>query len=295
MTATPRPLELTRLAAEHLAGKGVAEARLDAELLLAHVLGIRRLDLYLQFERPLEPPEVEAYRDAVRRRAAREPLQYITGEVEFRELTLGVDHRVLIPRPETEVLAGAVLERVGGSHDDGGAPMPSPGAVLDVGTGSGALVLSLLHEGPFERGVATDVSEGALEVAASNAARHELGDRLELRYGSLWDPIGDGEEFRVIVSNPPYVADGEEAMLEPEVRDHEPRRALLAGADGLGVIRDLVAGAPAHLSAGGLLALEVGLGQAEAVASLFREAGFRSPRVVEDLTGRERIVLAVHD
>ena len=295
MTAPPRPLELTRLAAEHLAAKGVEEARLDAELLLAHVLGIRRLDLYLQFERPLEPPEVEAYREAVRRRASREPLQYITGEVEFRELTLGVDPRVLIPRPETEILVGAVLEQVGASGIDDGASTASVGPVLDVGTGSGAIVLSLLREGPFARAVATDASEAALEVAASNAARHELAARLELRHGSLWEPIGDGEEFRVIVSNPPYVAAAEEPSLEPEVRDHEPRGALFAGADGLGVIRELVAGASSHLSAGGLLALEVGLGQAEAVASLFREAGFRSPRVVEDLTGRERIVLAVHD
>lgn len=308
-TSPPRPLDLTRLAADHLAEKGVEDARLDAELLLAHVLGIRRLDLYLQFERPLEPGEVAAYREAVRRRAAREPLQYITGEVEFRELTLAVDPRVLIPRPETEVLVGAVLawareEADGGdaagagaaggdlAGATGGSP---PGPVLEVGTGSGAIALSLLHEGPFERVVATDSSAAALEVAASNAARHGLGDRLALRHGPVWEPIGDGEEFRVIVANPPYVADGDEGGLEPEVREHEPGEALYAGGDGLGVIREIVVGAPSHVAAGGLLALEVGLGQAERVAALFRAAGFPAPRVVEDLAGRERIVMAVHD
>lgn len=282
----PRPLELTKLAAEHLSGRGIEEARLEAELLLAHVLGVRRLDLYLQFERPLEPREVDAYREAIRRRADREPLQYITGEVQFRELTLAVDPRVLIPRPETEVLVGEVLARAG----EAGA-----GPVLDVGTGSGAIVLSLLREGPFDRGVATDASSEALEVAAANAERHGLGDRLELRTGSLWEPIGEGEEFRVIVSNPPYVAAGDADALAPEVRDHEPRAALFAGEDGLSVIQELVAGAPSHLAVGGLLAVEVGLGQADAVAELFRAAGFRGPRVAADLTGRERIVLAVRD
>ncbi|MFO7892761.1 MAG: peptide chain release factor N(5)-glutamine methyltransferase [Longimicrobiales bacterium] len=294
-TSPPRPLELTRLAAEHLAEKGIEEARLEAELLLAHVLGIRRLDLYLQFERPLEPAEVDAYRHALRRRAEREPLQYITGEVEFRDLTLAVDRRVLIPRPETEVLVGEVLrwaEEAGGAGREDG---DGAGRVLDLGTGSGAIVLSLLHEGPFEAGVATDVSEAALEVAAANAATHGLTDRVDLRVGPLWEPIGDGETFRVIVANPPYVADGEREQLAPEIRDHEPEEALFAGPDGLGLVREFVAGAPAHLATGGLLAVETGLGQAEEVAALCRDAGFTAARVATDLTGRERIVLAVHD
>ncbi len=288
MSGPHRPLELTRLAAEHLAAKGIEDARLDSELLLAHVLGLRRLDLYLQFERPLEPAEVAAYREAVRRRSTREPLQYITGEVGFRELTLAVDPRVLIPRPETEVLVGEVLAWAA----DRGL---TDATALDIGTGSGAIALSLLHEGPFGRVVATDVSAGALEVAASNAARCGVAAGLELRHGSLFEPVGGGEEFDVIVANPPYVADVEREALMPEVRDHEPAEALFAGPDGLAVIRELVAGAPAHLSAGGLMALEVGERQAAATAALLRERGFVDPRVVRDLTGRDRLVVAVHD
>lgn len=283
-----RPLELTRLAAEHLASRGIDDARLEAELLLAHVLGLKRLDLYLQFERPLEPAEVDDYREATRRRATREPLQYITGEVEFRELVLAVDPRVLIPRPETEVLVGEVLRWAA----ERGL---TEGAALDLGTGSGAIALSLVGEGPFARVVATDASAAALEVAAANAERAGAGGALELRHGSLFDPIGGGEEFDLIVTNPPYVADPERATLAPEVRDHEPGEALFAGPDGLAVIREIAAGAPPHLAPGGLLALEVGLGQAEAVAALLRERGFGEPRIARDLSGRERMVLAVHD
>lgn len=288
-----RPLELARLAAEHLATRGIEDSRLESELLLAHVLGIKRLDLYLQFERPMEPAEVEAYRVATRRRAAREPLQYITGEVEFREVVLSVDPRVLIPRPETEVLVGEVLQWAADRE-------LRDATALDLGTGSGAIALSLLTEGPFSRVVATDASTEALEVAAANAERLgarqtlELRYALDLRHGSLFDPIGGGEEFDLIVSNPPYVADAERESLMPEVRDHEPDAALFAGADGLSLIRGIVAGAPEHLVEGGLLALEVGLGQAGAVAALLRERGFEEPRIARDLTGRERMVLAVH-
>lgn len=288
MSGPRRPLELTRLAAEHLTGKGIEDARLDAELLLAHVLSMKRLDLYLQFERPLEPPEVEAYRDAIRRRGSREPLQYIVGEVDFRELTLSVDPRVLIPRPETELLVGEVLEWARGRG-------LQEGVALDLGTGSGAIALSLITEGPFTMVVATDESDAALEVAAENAGRVGSPPGLELRLGSLFEAVGEGEEFDVIVTNPPYVPEPDRKGLMPEVRDHEPAEALFAGADGLTLIRSIVDDAPDHLVTGGLLALEVGAGQTEAVATLLRERGFDGPRVVRDLTGRERMVLATLD
>ena len=288
MTAGPRrPLELTRLAAEHLAGRGVEEARLDAELLLAHVLEVRRLDLYLQFERPLEPQEIDQYREAVRRRASREPLQYITGEAAFRELVLKVDPRVLIPRPETEVLVGEVLTWARGRA--------GPCVALDLGTGSGAIALSLLGEGPFQRVVATDVSADALAVARENAAQCEAGDRLDLREGPLYTVVGGAEQFDVIVTNPPYVPESDRQTLMPEVLEHEPAVALFGGEDGLGVVREVVAGATRHLEPGGLLAMELDPDQTSAVVELLEKEGFGSPRVVNDLTGRARVVLATRD
>lgn len=281
---TPRtPLELARIAADVLASKGIEQPRLEAELLLAAVLGVRRLDLYLQHDRPLLESEVAAYREAVRRRMRREPLQYITGEVGFRELTLRVDRRVLIPRPETEVLVGAVLEWAG----------EDSGIALDVGTGSGAIALSLAREGPFRRVVATDVSRGALEVARENARRAGLETRVEFREGSLWEAVRPGEAFDVIVSNPPYVAEADRASLPPEVRDYEPPEALFAPRGGLGLLEALVAGAPARLRPGGLLALEVGDGQAPAVLDAIHATGaYERAWVVRDLAGRDRVVLA---
>jgi release factor glutamine methyltransferase len=286
------PLELAGVAAGHLTSKGIADGRLEAELLLAHVLGVRRLDLYLQFERRLGDHEVAAYREAIRRRARREPLQYITGEASFREVVLSVDPRVLIPRPETEVLVGRVLEW---AHRRAAADVGAGLVALDVGTGSGAIALSLLREGPFEKVVATDVSAGALKVAAANAAALDLEGRLELRAGSVWSPVGEGERFHVIVANPPYVMESARATLMPEVRDHEPEEALFAGADGLEVVREIIAGARSRLRPGGLLALEVDPGQTSTVVDLMTRAGLAAPRVVVDLTGRERVVLAVRD
>jgi release factor glutamine methyltransferase len=303
--AGPRPLELSRLAAEHLAVNGVADARLEAELLLAHVLGLRRLDLYLQFERPLAPEEVAAYRDVVRRRSRREPLQYISGQAAFREIVLSVDPRVLIPRPETEVLVGEVLATVAAGHptarprpdaDPDADPDAGSGLVaLDIGTGSGVIALSLLREGPFARVVASDISEGALAVAAANAEALGLASRLELRLGSVWAPIGDAERFDVIVGNPPYIVESDRPSLMPEVRDHEPWSALTGGVDGLDVVREIVAGSPGRLAPGGFLALEVGSDQTAVVARLATAAGFGWSRVVPDLTGRQRVVLAGRD
>lgn len=279
------PIALTRLAAEHMAGRGIENARLEAELMLAAVLGVRRLDLYLQYDRPLTSDEVAEFRAMVKRRLRREPLQYILGEAAFRELVLRVDRRVLIPRPETEVLVEVVLEWARGRGEVRDA--------VDIGTGSGAIALSLAHEGPFERVVATDVSADALALARENAMRLGLADRVEFRAGALFDALRPGERFDVVVSNPPYIAEAEREGLAPEVREWEPELALFAPGEGLSVIEALVEGAPAHLREGGLLALEVGLGQAERVAECMESTGaFDAPRIVRDLAGRERIVLA---
>jgi release factor glutamine methyltransferase len=225
----------------------------------------------------------------VRRRVKREPLQYILGEVQFRELRLHVDPRVLIPRPETEVLVGEVLAWAEKGAGAGAAGLTA----VDIGTGSGAIALSLAKEGPFARVVATDVSANALGVARENAERNGLADRVEFRHGSLWDALEEGERFDVIVSNPPYVAESERGALQPEVAEWEPSEALFAPGDGLSVLAALVDGAPEHLRPGGLLALEIGLGQAQRlVERIESRGGYGTPRVVKDLAGRERVILA---
>lgn len=277
-------LRLMLWSARYLEERGVAEARLDAEHLLAASLGTDRLRLYLEYDRPLGSEELDAFKPSLLRRARREPLQYILGHTPFRELDLLTDPRVLVPRPETEVLVEEVLEwtRAGGR---------SGLTALDVGTGTGAVALSLVAEGPFTRVVATDVDPDALAVARENRARAGMDEQVELREGHLLEPVGE-ERFDVIVSNPPYVAEGEMEALEPEVREWEPAGALVAGPEGTEVLDALVRGASAHLRAGGLLALEVGLGQARSVAERMRAAeGLGEPRVRRDLAGRERIVL----
>ncbi len=343
-------LLLARKAADLFAERAIEQPRLDAELLLAHVLRLSRLQLYLQFDRPVEDDELATFRALVRRRLRREPVQYIVGSAHFRELELAVDARVLIPRPETEELVGHVLDwawaLVGGrpgkrlraepaegamgrwgdgatgeaatsvSASDAAAAgiAPAPGepevvaphppiapsplevrrlVALDVGTGSGAIALSLLKEGPFERVVATDMSADALEVARGNATRLGLADRVEFRLGSLWQAVAPDEVFDVVASNPPYVAEPERAALAPEVGEWEPAGALFAGDAGLDVLRPLIGGAAAHLRAGGLLALELGATQAAAVRALIdATSAFEASRVERDLAGRERVALA---
>ena len=276
-------LELIRWTADYLGGKGVREGRLNAELLLAEVLGLKRLDLYLQFDRPLRPEELAEFKARLQRRARREPLQYIAGHADFRELRLRVDRRVLIPRPETEVLVGEVLAWAAGR---------AGATAVDVGTGSGAIALSLAVEGAFSRVVATDVSPDALALAEENARDAAPDAAVEFRLGHLLEAVA-GERFDVVVSNPPYVGEEERASLDPEVREWEPAEALFSGAGGLDVLRELVRSAPEHLRPGGLLALEIGASQAAAVAELVRAAGgFGEPRIRRDLAGRERIVLA---
>jgi release factor glutamine methyltransferase len=289
---THTPLALARLAAEHMRERGLENARLESELLLAAVLGVSRLDLYLQYERPLSGAEVARFRELVRRRLRREPLQYILGEAHFRELVLRVDPRVLIPRPETEVLVGEVLAWAVRRVAAGAAEGEGLSAV-DIGTGSGAIALSLAREGPFRHVVATDLSAAALEVAAENAARSGLAERVEFREGALWEALGADERFDVVVSNPPYIAESEREELQPEVREWEPGNALFAADSGLEVLFALVAGAPSYLRPGGLLALEIGAEQGAAVVGRIEGTGaYLSARIVPDLAGRERVVLA---
>lgn len=259
-----------------IAAAGSDTPRLDAEVLLAAALGIDRTALFLDPQREVTGPAVRAFQDAVRRRSAgREPVAYITGTRGFRHIELAVDARVLVPRPETELLVEVGVELIA----DGAL-------VADVGTGSGAIALALADERPDLSLVATDCSAGALAVARANAARLGLAGRVRFAEGDLLAGVG---EVDAVLSNPPYVADGERASLAPEILRHEPPGALFAGADGLDVIRRLV---PAAAAAGTrLLALEIGEGQAPAVAQLMEQAGFGAVEARRDLAGIERVVV----
>jgi release factor glutamine methyltransferase len=279
-------LRLMEWSGEYLEGKGVERGRLDAEHLLADVLELERLQLYLQFDRPLESDELDRFRPLLKRRAQREPLQYILGRAAFRELELEVDEGVLIPRPETEILLDEVLDWARGQED-------TDMVALDLGTGSGAIALSLLLEGPFARVVATDVSGTALEMANKNAGAVDLSEGVDFRSGPFFEPVHDGELFDLVVSNPPYVAEAEADTLQPEVRDWEPMEALFSGPDGLDALRHITVAAGGYLRSGGMLALEVGFGQSGPVLALLEDTGeYSDVRVRRDLTGRERVILA---
>jgi release factor glutamine methyltransferase len=281
-------LRLILWSSEYLEGKGLSSGRLDAEYLLAHVLGTGRLQLYMDFERPLKQEELNQFRPLLKRRASREPLQYILGCQPFRELELIVRPGVLIPRPETEQLVDEVLQWFLSEEVD------RPTA-LDIGTGSGAIALSLAAESGAKV-VATDISSVALDLARSNAEAAGLEALVEFREGSIFEPIPATARFDAIVSNPPYVREKDEPLLEPEVLDWEPREALFSGKDGLDVIRDLVAGAFQYLRPGGLLALEVGLGQAREVALLLEDSGYyASVKIKRDHATLERFVIAYMD
>jgi len=258
-----------------IAAAGCPTARLDAEILLAHVLGVSRERLLINPETSVEGPAVRAYQDAVRRRAVeREPVAYIVGRRGFRAIVLGVDRRALIPRPETEHLVEVGLELGEGL------------SVLDLGTGSGAVALALKDERADLQITGSDRSEGALALARGNAARLDLDVRW--LHADLLAGIGD--EFDAVLANLPYVAESERGALAPEILRHEPPRALFAGADGLAVIRALMPQlAPRSRLA--LVALEVGAGQADAVAELLRGAGFGTVARRQDLAGVERVVV----
>lgn len=271
-------------AAGESAGPWATRARFEAVYLLAGCLGLGHAEAVAWPERALAPDLWDEFRRRVERRVRGEPLQYIEGRAAFRELSLRVDLRVVIPRPETEELVETVLAWARGRREL---------TALDVGTGSGAIALSLALEGPFERIVAVDISGDALNVAEENARESGCGSRVEFRTGALFDSLHHEERFDVIISNPPYVAAGATAELAAEVRDWEPAVALVAGPTGLEVIRAIVAGTASHLRPGGLLALEVGAGQADAVrAQLERDPTFARVSVHRDAVGVERIVQA---
>lgn len=275
-------LELIQKTTAWFEKAGVPDPRLDVELLLAHVLHLKRMDLYLQFERPLTEPELDTLRPLVKRRAAREPLQHILGSVEFWGLELSVNRQALIPRPETEILVQAALALLGNE--------PS-GIILDIGTGTGAIALALLHACPKLRCVATDLSADALDLAQANAQKTGVQERVEFRRGNLLEPIQPGEAFDLVVSNPPYIPTGEIPGLQAEVR-HDPTLALDGGADGLDLIRKLITGAPPFLKSGGWLLFEIGHNQADRVRQLLTGSFWSDLDFVRDLRGIPRVAKA---
>lgn len=280
-------LHMIRWAGEYLDGKGVESGRLNGEHLLAFTLGTKRLDLYLQFDRPLSSEELERFKPLLKRRAGREPLQYIVGTAPFRDLVLKVDQRVLVPRPETEYLLDVLIEEA--SREKRDAPWDR---ALDIGTGSGALALALAAEGLAKATVAVDCSADALSLARENGESVGVAARVDFRLGSLLEPVA-GEVFDVVVSNPPYVPDEEWASTEPEVREWEPSLALKGGHDGMDVLRALVDGVVDVLAPSGWLALEMAADQTEVVAELVRgTGGFERVAVRIDLAGRPRYVIA---
>lgn len=288
-------VDYLRLATGYLENCGSGTARLDAELLLADVLDLDRMALYVNFDRPLEPAEVATYRDTLRRRCQGTPIAYITGRKEFLTATLTVNSAVLIPRPETELLVEAIVERLGDGEWAKGAPL-----IADVGTGSGAIAIGLARALPTAELVAVDVSSDALAVARDNAARHDLDDRIQFIAGDLLTPLlvpprdeRYAGQLDVIVSNPPYIPTNELEKLPRDIKQYEPRVALDGGPDGLALYRRLVPAAARGLKSGGLLALEIGSDQGPALRSLLADAGgWERIEVLRDYADLDRIVLA---
>ena len=262
---------------------GIAGARLEAQVLLAHVLGCTRTQLYTGLDKPLADAELGGYRELIKRRLAGEPVAYLVGEHEFWGLPIHVDGSVLVPRPDTET----VIEVARGLRADRSAPC----RVLDLCTGTGALAVALAKELPAARVVAADVSEAAVAIARRNAARNGVAARIDVRAGNLWQPVA-GERFDLITANPPYIASAVIPTLAAEVR-REPVLALDGGADGLQFYDRICAAAREHLEPGGALVVEHGFDQAEAVRTRFEAAGLTRITLVHDLGKNPRVTWAV--
>jgi release factor glutamine methyltransferase len=263
----------------YLQAKGSDSPRLDAEVLLAHVLGKNRIDLYLDMDRPLVEDELASYRVLLKRRSEKEPIAYILGHKEFYSHDFIVSRDVLIPRPETELLVEKAVELA-----------PEKGEVFEFGVGSGAVIVSILLERPDLTGYGNDISSGALDVARENARRHGVEDRLHLHQGDLFKGIM--KRFHIIVVNPPYIAASCEHELQDDVRMYEPACALFAGNDGLDIIREIIDQASDHLEPGGRLIMEVGHDQRGAVEEMVKESRELELLLwIRDLAGADRTAI----
>jgi len=275
-------LEIVKKTSEFFATKGLESPRLNAELLVGHALGLARMRLYLEFERPVSDAELAAIRELVRRRGRREPLQHVLGYTEFHGLRLKTDARALIPRPETEFLVETLVARCA----------PPPEQVLDLGTGGGAIALALASAFPLARVTAVDADPGALALAAENAEATGLASRVDFILSDWFERLPGGVAYGLVVSNPPYLSAEETEAATPEVRNHEPARALTSGAGGFADIETIIAGSAGVIAPGGMLALETGTGHHASAAAAARTAGFSRTESLKDLAGRDRFFLA---
>jgi len=277
-------LEAIQKSTDFLAKKGVDSPRLQSELLLAHVLKTQRLKLYLDFVRVLTDSETTALRELVQRRGTREPLQHILGSASFCGLELKVNGHVLVPRPETELLAEQGWKFLNSLNRDS--------TFLDFGSGSGCIAIALAHFAKASRGIAIDKSAEALAVAAGNASKLSLDSRLQFLQSDAFTAISPGHRFDLIISNPPYIPAAEIPTLQEEVRNFDPQSALDGGADGLDFYRLLAGESPNYLAPGGKLMAEFGDGQQDHLRSLFTTSGWQVEAILNDLTDRPRILVA---
>jgi release factor glutamine methyltransferase len=283
-------LEGIQKSADFLGKKGVESPRLQAELLLAHLLQMPRMKLYLNFERALTPAETDGLRDLVRRRGQREPLQHITGSTSFWGFEIAASKNALVPRPETELLAELGWQFLTERHP----PVPANGApaALDFGTGTGCIAITLAAKCPAAAITALEVSPDALALAKANAEKNQVAARIEFLLSDGFSTLKPDARFDLIISNPPYIASAEIATLEPEVRDFDPRLALDGGADGLDFYRRLAREAGAFLRPAGKIMVEFGDGQAPGIKAIFASEKWIVEAVKEDYSQRARILVA---
>lgn len=262
--------------------KNIQSARLDAEVLLSHVLRQERIYLYVHFDEPMEQNELSKFREYVKKRAQHVPIAYIIGEREFMGLPFKVTKDTLIPRPDTEILVENVLNNVDRDKEI---------EIVDIGTGSGAIILSLLVNLPKAQGKTVDISSKAIEVAKENAVNLQVNDRCEFFVGDLFAPL-NGSKFDVIVSNPPYIPQKDIATLEDDVKEYEPVSALTDGGDGLSYYRRLLSEGKAYIKENGFIALEIGIYQSEDVKQIAMDNGWKDIKIIKDYAGIDRVVLA---
>ena len=262
--------------------KNIQSARLDAEVLLSHVLRQERIYLYVHFDEPMERNELSKFREYVKKRAQHVPIAYIIGEREFMGLPFKVTKDTLIPRPDTEILVENVLNNVDKDKEI---------EIVDIGTGSGAIILSLLVNLPKAQGKTVDISSKAIEVAKENAVNLQVNDRCEFFVGDLFAPL-NGNKFDLIVSNPPYIPQKDIATLEDDVKEYEPVSALTDGGDGLSYYRRLLSEGKAYIKENGFIALEIGIYQSEDVKQIAMDNGWKNIKIIKDYAGIDRVVLA---